>query len=502
MPRLLIEILHGISIEGKLPNAVLETSYSAQLTARNAVLPLLWEKVGGDWPPTGGWTIDSATGEVTGDADDAGLYEVTIMVTDGAGQFGQKTFHFRIAAAPLVFAGDLPDATVGDSAAYSYTISGGVGTKTVSLVAGALPAGASIDSAGNVTGTYTTGATYSWMLRVVDGEGTEAFLEDSVTVAWPTLVSTGSLTGVNAGGPVGGSITLSGGNGSYSVEADPISGTRPTGHGLVLSGAVYSDPDGACAPAGTYVWTERFHSGDGQTLDVGCAITVAAIPKWDDVIAALGPIVWIKMSEASDSALVSDGNFGSGGGAISVAGTAPTFGSTPLMPSEPSRTTVNVGAGNGTVIITSLTSANLTSTASIYCIYKGTTGADAKIAWRNRPSGQWFINFTGTNCAMRIRGSSFTTSYANANILDGNPHLIGVQVSASSVSLWVDGSKVWTGSVGGSTSTTNAWNYMSNSDTFASQKPYGNFGDFVIFSDTLSDSDHEAIFAAYLGVPP
>ena len=275
--RLLIEILHGLSIEGLLPNAVLGTSYSAQLTARNAVLPLLWQKVGGTWPPTGSWTINASTGEVTGAADDAGLYDVTIQCTDGAGSFGIKNFRFRVAAAPLVFAGDLPDATVGDSAVYSYTISGGVGVKTVSLVSGALPAGASIDSAGNVTGTYTTGDSYAWVLKVVDGDLTEAFLSDAAVIAWPTLAKTGALTDSPAGGPVLGSLTLSGGDGTYTLDASPVSGTRPAGNGLALVGAVYSDSSGVLTTAATYTWTDRFRSGDGQTLDVANSIVVSKV---------------------------------------------------------------------------------------------------------------------------------------------------------------------------------------------------------------------------------
>lgn len=126
MPRLLIEILHGIGIEGRIPNALPGTSVSAQLTARNAVLPLVWEKVSGDWPPTGDWEIDAAAGLVTGDADDTGLYEVTIMVTDGVGNFAQKTFQWRVAAAPLLLTGSAPDGNVGDAYTYTYSIDGGV----------------------------------------------------------------------------------------------------------------------------------------------------------------------------------------------------------------------------------------------------------------------------------------------------------------------------------------------------------------------------------------
>ncbi len=275
--RLLIEILHGLSIEGLLQNAVLGTSYTAQLTARNAVLPLRWEKIGGAWPATGGWTIDTSTGLVTGTANDAGWYDIAIQCTDGAGSFGVKNFRFRVAAAPLVFAGDLPDATVGDSAVYSYTISGGVGTKTVSLVSGTLPAGASIDSAGNVTGTYTTGGSYAWTLRVVDGDLTEAFLSDSSVIAWPVLSVSGAFTDTVYGSPlVGSPLAIAGGDGAYSLSGAPYSGTRPDGVTIAVSGASLV-ATGSTSAAGTFAWTERVLSGDGQHVDVACHMDVTQV---------------------------------------------------------------------------------------------------------------------------------------------------------------------------------------------------------------------------------
>jgi len=176
---------------------------------------------------------------------------------------------------PLVITGHLPDATIGDMASYSYTVTGGYGTTTVTIYSGALPAGASISTAGAVSGTYTTGGSYSWVLEVEDSLGSKAYLSDSNAIAYATLSSTGALTDADIGGPVGGSITLSGGDGTYTVDASPVSGTRPAGNGLALVGAVYSDSVGSMTTEATYTWTDRFRSGDGQTLDVSNSIVVS-----------------------------------------------------------------------------------------------------------------------------------------------------------------------------------------------------------------------------------
>jgi hypothetical protein len=289
--RLLIEILHGLSIEGQLPNAVLSTTYAAQLTARNAVLPLLWQKVGGTWPATGGWDIDSSTGVVTGDADDAGPYEVTIQCTDGAGNYGTKTFAFRIAAAPLVFAGDLPDAMFGDIATYSYTISGGYGAKTVSVYSGALPTGASIDSAGNVTGTFTAGGSFAWTLRVVDADLTEAFLSDACVISVTPLVVTGAITDTTIGFPLQGApLAITGGNGVYSLSGAPYNGTRPAGVTISIVGSQLL-ATGNTTTVSACSWTERVLSGDGQSVDVVCSIDVRA--AWTPANLGTPPSIWL-----------------------------------------------------------------------------------------------------------------------------------------------------------------------------------------------------------------
>lgn len=103
----------------------------------------------------------------------------------------------------------------------------------------------------------------------------------SPSVFISALAYTGALTDATSGGPVGGSITLSGGDGTYTVDASPVSGTRPPGNGLALVGAVYSDSSGVTTTGGSYSWTERFHSGDGQTLDVPCSVTVMVVESWD-----------------------------------------------------------------------------------------------------------------------------------------------------------------------------------------------------------------------------
>lgn len=84
---------------------------------------------------------------------------------------------------PVRISGHLPGAFVGDSGVYQYRTQGGQPARYVTVIAGALPPGATIDSFGKVAYHYTTAGEYSWTLRVQDVRGQNATLVDSATIA-------------------------------------------------------------------------------------------------------------------------------------------------------------------------------------------------------------------------------------------------------------------------------------------------------------------------------
>lgn len=287
---LLITINETLRIGGVLTTATLGDSYFARLTGYAGIEPYVWTITGA--LPTGiSASVDSNGDYVfSGTPSTVGTFPIVVTLTDSEGRSVQRSFDFKSAALPLTISGHLPNATVGGIASFAYTISGGYGAKTVTLYSGTLPTGISVSSAGVVSGTYTAGGTFSWRLLVTDSLGSQAIVVDSNTVAWATLAKTGALTNADIGDPVGGSITLSGGDGTYTVDASPVSGTRPPGNGLTLVGAVYSDPSGVTTTVGSYSWTDRFHSGDGQLLDVPTSLSVVGDPYWSDVLILLNAV--------------------------------------------------------------------------------------------------------------------------------------------------------------------------------------------------------------------
>lgn len=99
---------------------------------------------------------------------------------------GQKESVLPPPRFPPTITGSLGDGRSESSVHFQYTLANGVppyGPVTVS--SGALPDGLSISAGGMVTGTRTTEGDYSWVLHMVDTDGTPAFHADTSTTIAP-----------------------------------------------------------------------------------------------------------------------------------------------------------------------------------------------------------------------------------------------------------------------------------------------------------------------------
>ena len=98
-----------------------------------------------------GLTLNASSGVISGTPTTAAASSFTVRATDGTGAFGTRAYTVTIAAAPIVVnPASLPAATVGT--AYSQTVSatGGTGSYTYSVSAGALPAGLTLNASSGV----------------------------------------------------------------------------------------------------------------------------------------------------------------------------------------------------------------------------------------------------------------------------------------------------------------------------------------------------------------
>jgi hypothetical protein len=145
-----------------------------------------------------------------------------------------------------VLSGSAPDAIRNNLySPFNYTISSGQPPYSVTLVAGSLPPGLSISSAGQVTGTPTALGIYPFTLRVTDSLGLWTEYQDNIGIS-VQVVAVGALTGVTNG------VTRRGASGSWTTVNTGTVGGNDMIIGLssgrfvswIAGAAYYSDDNG------------------------------------------------------------------------------------------------------------------------------------------------------------------------------------------------------------------------------------------------------------------
>jgi hypothetical protein len=310
------------------------------------------------------------------------------------------------------------------------------------------------------------------------------------------------ITGVGGTGTSGSGYTFT----PTPVGFSPDTWEIPTGYSLPTGLALDSTTgvvSGVPSVFGTFDWYQTaLESSTGKTAWVRVIVVISnGSPTWETVFGGYNPLIWIKCNETSSSQLVTDGNWGSGGGVLtgSTLGSGGlTFGTVPgIMPSDPSRTCMNSQAGADYIDISGVSPGVDLANFSLYHPYEGTTGNAAIIPWRDVTTGGFFLRYDFTDVVIRLGGNDYTTTYPVSSIMDGNAHLIAVVVKGGTTAeLWVDGVKQWSGTISTTSGTANHWIYLQNGNN-SFQKPYGLFGDFGIINSGLTDPDHVAIYNAW-----
>ena len=174
----------------------------------------------------------------------------------GAGQYWLAFPNFPPPA--LAVSGAMPDAYVGDSVSYQYTVTGGVLPYSVSATG--LPDGLSMDATGKVTGTATKAGTFAITIAATDDCGNESSHADEVVIGAMTI--SGDLADGYAGGVSSGSYTNTHGIApiTYAVTA----GTFPPGVTLATDGTW----SGTFTAAGSFTWTVTATDAAGNVATV------------------------------------------------------------------------------------------------------------------------------------------------------------------------------------------------------------------------------------------
>lgn len=161
-----------ITTASTLPEATVGVPYRVLLAATGGAGPYTWSWTG-EIPP--GLTLTSSTGEIAGTASQAGTWAFTVTVRDSAQRTASKSFTLAVAQAPEITSeSPLPDAAVGVTYRAALGVSKGTPPYTWSW-SGATPPGLSLSSTtGEISGTPTAAATYTFTVRVLDGASKSA----------------------------------------------------------------------------------------------------------------------------------------------------------------------------------------------------------------------------------------------------------------------------------------------------------------------------------------
>ncbi len=224
-----------------LPNWTLGVAYSQMVSATGGTGSYTFSRSG---TLPAGLTLNATTGAITGTPTATGSRTFTIRATDGNGAIGSRSYTVTIAAAIVVNPATLPGGTVGTAYSRTVTTTGGTGTKTFAISAGALPAGLSLNAAsGVIAGTPTSAGSSSFTIRAIDSIGAIGTRSYSVTINPGIVVNPTTLPNWTLGVAYSQTVSATGGTGSYTFSRS--AGTLPAGrHAQRNDGRAYWYADG------------------------------------------------------------------------------------------------------------------------------------------------------------------------------------------------------------------------------------------------------------------
>ncbi len=238
--------------------------YSETFTASGGSTPYTFAIVTGALPP--GLTLET-TGELHGTPTTTGAYGFLVGATDALGISATRNYSMDVLLPPTIDPPVLPDAVVGELYAQQLEVLNPLGTYDFS-VAGTLPPGLTLTTAGLLRGTPTTFGSYSFTviateIAAVEGVSTGAMAKaavapPAVTANYTLLVapvitlSPPTLPDGAVGTPYAEDLFAGGGTPPYNIHL--VSGTLPPGLTIITLGPDQARLDGTPTTPGNYAF--------------------------------------------------------------------------------------------------------------------------------------------------------------------------------------------------------------------------------------------------------
>src|SRR6266540_712689 len=253
-------LLNPLTVTATLPNATYAKSYDKSFSAAGGAEPYTYTLAAGPLPA--GLSLSSG-GRLSGTPTQSGTFGFSVTATDKYGDTG--TFPFTLVVDPaaiVIMPQALFPATPGLFYGALLTASGGVGTYTFAVTAGALPKGLSLATDGTLMGTVddVTGL-YSFTVQALDVNGVAGSLAMTLKVAMPPiLVTTLALPTGTAASAYTFQLAATGGTTPYTYGL--ADGTLPSGMSLSTAGLLSGTP----TTTGTWLFTVLVADAHGVSV--------------------------------------------------------------------------------------------------------------------------------------------------------------------------------------------------------------------------------------------
>jgi hypothetical protein len=261
-----------------LPNGAVNQPYQASLTPQGGTPPYSWSVI----PPLPtGLNLDPATGTISGTPTTEGTTGHTFSLHDNSvpAQTVQQTLNLTItppAGTLTITTTSLPNGTVAVPYSRPVQATGGSGTLTWTITAGALPPNLVLDPAtGVISGTPTAPGTFSFTVRVADTGGQSDTQPLSITITaipppgTPPDIRTTTLPQGTVNQPYNQPVDATGGTGALTWSI--VAGALP--EGLTLN-STNGEISGTPTVAGTALFTVRVQDAAGLSDFQALSLTI------------------------------------------------------------------------------------------------------------------------------------------------------------------------------------------------------------------------------------